>query len=206
MIGLAFLEKRFGCLDFPAISERSDRLEGIELIVPDDARDYLSLEAALADILYASSQTLDDLLLDIRATGENPVELKMEASSSQVVLVVLEEVLVQLSDDKLPAFVLWHRVPRVGVVPPRKAIVLLLRNDFHVIYCNDALRSLSLLFVLTSVVLLPGIEPWVPSSEGPLCKRDLLFSAQDRVVGETWCRGLLVSGVQVVVRCQGRDP
>ena len=123
----------------------------------------------------------------------------MEASPSQIVLIVLEEVLVHLANYKLPAFILWHRVPLVCVVSPRKAMVLLLRNDFHVIDCDDALGSLGLLFVLTSIVLLPRIEPWVSSSKGPLCKRDLLFSTQDRVVGKAWCRGLLVSDVQVVV-------
>ena len=81
----------------------------------------------------------------------------MEASPSQVVLIVLEKVLVHLADDKLPAFVLGHRVPLVCVVSPRKAVVLLLRNDFHVIDCDDALGSLSLLFVLTSIVLLPRV-------------------------------------------------
>ena len=81
----------------------------------------------------------------------------MEASPSQVVLIVLEEVLVHLADDKLPAFVLRHRVPLVCVVSSREAVVLLLRNDFHVIDCDYALRSLSLLFVLTSIVLLPRV-------------------------------------------------
>ena len=81
----------------------------------------------------------------------------MEASTSQIVLVVLEKVLVHLAYDKPPAFVLGHRVPLVSVVSLREAMILLLRNDFHVIDCDDALRSLRFLFVLTSVVLLPRV-------------------------------------------------